>query len=207
MTRVAADDGGPAHRALRSRARPPRSTTRADDLAVPRPCPRCVAQVSRMIRLASSMSSSLPGVLPPALDHVRTHDVALVDEPLDRVGDLELTARRRPDGLDRLEDRRRRTCRRRPAPDRDGGVLRLLDEPHDAAVAVSTATPNWLGSGTAASRIWQFGLLVAESRRRAARAARGSGCRPGTCRTDRRRGRARETSTAWASPSGASCSM
>ena len=59
-----------------------------------------------MIRLASSMSSSLPvSFHQPSMTWGRTM-WPLVDQPLDRVGDLELAARRRLDGLDRLEDRR-----------------------------------------------------------------------------------------------------
>ncbi len=96
-------------------------------------------------------------VLPPTLDDVWPHHESMVDQPLDRVGDLELAARRRPDGLHRLEDRRvehvhadqRQVGRRR---------LRLLHEPNDLAVRRSSATPNWLGFGTAASRIWLLGF-------------------------------------------------
>ena len=63
------------------------------------------------------------------------HRVAVVDEPLDRVGDLELVARRRLDRPYGLVDR----CREDVDPDqreirrRVGG---LLDEPDDAAVRV-----------------------------------------------------------------------
>src|SRR5262249_43100235 len=49
----------------------------------------------------------LAGVLPPALDDVRPDGAALVDQPLDRVGDLELAPRGRPDRLHGIEHRRR----------------------------------------------------------------------------------------------------
>ncbi|MNX24294.1 hypothetical protein D3C86_543110 [compost metagenome] len=46
----------------------------------------------------------LPGVLPPARDEVGVDPVALVNQPLDGVRDLELPAGRGVDGVDRLED-------------------------------------------------------------------------------------------------------
>ena len=67
-------------------------------------------------RLASSMSSSWPGVLPPAADRPRLDSPAVVDQALDRVGDLELAARGRLDRLARPRTRAGRTCRRRRAP-------------------------------------------------------------------------------------------
>ena len=63
----------------------------------------------------------LAGVDPPAGEHLAAHPVALVDQPLDGVGDLELAARRR---LDRARPRRGssgRTGTRRPAPGRSAG--------------------------------------------------------------------------------------
>ena len=48
----------------------------------------------------------LAGVLPPALDDVRVDPRPLVDEVLDRVGDLELAARRGLDRAGRGVDRR-----------------------------------------------------------------------------------------------------
>src|SRR5450631_277591 len=47
------------------------------------------------------------GVLPPALDDVGQHALAGIDHALDRVGDLQLPARARLDGIDRLEDQGR----------------------------------------------------------------------------------------------------
>ena len=47
----------------------------------------------------------LAGVLPPPLDDVRVDGAAVVDEPLNRVGDLELVAPGWFDRLDRIEDR------------------------------------------------------------------------------------------------------
>ena len=43
--------------------------------------------------VALQQGLQLAGVLPPAVEHLVAHPVAVVDEPLDRVGDLELAAR------------------------------------------------------------------------------------------------------------------
>ena len=61
--------------------------------------------------------------------------MAVVEEPLDRVGDLELVARRRRDRAHRLVDQRREQV---DADEREVGrrVGRLLDEAHDVAVHV-----------------------------------------------------------------------
>ncbi len=74
----------------------------------------------------------LAGVDPPALEDLVGDGVAVVEEALDRVGDLELVAARRLDDAHRVVDRRReevhadqREIRRR--------VRRLLDQPHDVA--------------------------------------------------------------------------
>ena len=74
----------------------------------------------------------LAGVEPPALEHLVADGVAVVDQPLDGVGDLELAAPRRLDGGDRLVHERREQV------DADEGevrrrVGRLLDEAHDLA--------------------------------------------------------------------------
>src|SRR4051812_25070553 len=75
----------------------------------------------------------LAGVDPPTLQDLVTHAVAMVDQPLDGVGDLELTARRRFDRAHRGVDLRVEQVH---ADDREVGrrVLRLLDELHDLAV-------------------------------------------------------------------------
>ncbi len=75
----------------------------------------------------------LAGVDPPALQDLVAHPVAVVDEPLDGVGDLELAARRRFDRAHRVVDLRVEEVH---ADDREVGrrVLRLLDELHDLAV-------------------------------------------------------------------------
>jgi hypothetical protein len=85
----------------------------------------------------------LPGVLPPAADDRRPHRPAAVDEPLDCVRDLELTARGRRDRLDRVEHGAVEHVHadegqvgRRPAG--------LLDEPHHA-VAVELGDAELLG--------------------------------------------------------------
>ena len=77
----------------------------------------------------------LAGVDPPAPQDLVPDLMAVVDELLDRVGDLELVARRRADRAHRVVDRGReevhadqREIRRR--------IGRLLDEPHDVAAHV-----------------------------------------------------------------------
>ena len=64
-----------------------------------------------------------------------THAVALVDEPLDRVGDLELAPRRRLDRAHRVVDGR---VEQVDADEREVGrrIGRLLDESHDVARGV-----------------------------------------------------------------------
>src|SRR5439155_5790137 len=70
----------------------------------------------------------LPGILPPSRNDVAVDVLAVVDQPLDRVRDLELVSERRLDPVDRLEDVRvehvdadERQVRLR--------LLRLLGEP------------------------------------------------------------------------------
>ena len=109
-------------------------------------------------RLASSMSASWPVSFHQPLDPVALDPVAAVDQPLDRVGDLELAA---PGGLDRprgLEDRRAEHV---DADERQvaGRVLRLLDQAHDP-VAVELGDAVVLGSGTRVSRIRASGSSV-----------------------------------------------
>src|SRR3954466_16139689 len=72
------------------------------------------------------------GVLPPAAHDVRLDAVALVDEPLDRVGDLELAAGRGLDRARRLVNARREhvDAAQREVARRVG---RLLDQAHHAA--------------------------------------------------------------------------
>ena len=87
----------------------------------------------------------LAGVDPPALEHLVRDRMAVVDQPLDRVGDLELAARRRlrsrarPRGCGGRRGTRRRA--RGPTADRRasrrGGRRRRR--------ASSSATPNWRG--------------------------------------------------------------
>ena len=93
-----ADDRGAAH-AASARARAPASittrpsTVRVGQLAVDAALDRVEHQPVGLEHVLEAA-----GVLPPALHDVRLDAAALVDEVLDRVGDLELAARR---GLDR----------------------------------------------------------------------------------------------------------
>jgi hypothetical protein len=99
--RVASDDGGTAHDGAR-RSRAFLDHDFAFDVLSPSDFPAMsYSNVSSTVRLASSMSSSLP----VSFHHpTRCADgrVAVVDQVLDRVGDLELAAEARLDALDRV---------------------------------------------------------------------------------------------------------
>ena len=128
QARAGADDRRAADGAALERARRPRSTTRPSTCeSTSSPSMRVSMRVEDS-RLASSMSSRRPGVLPPALDDVRLDAAAGVDEVLDRVGDLELAARRRLDRARGVVDRRREHV---DADEREVGLRlrRLLGEP------------------------------------------------------------------------------
>ena len=91
--------------------------------------------VSRTSRLHSSSGSFLPvSIHQPSSTSCRTR-VPVVDQPLDRVGDLELAPGRRLDRAHRLVDR---WVEEVHADEREVGrrVGGLLDEPHDLAVGV-----------------------------------------------------------------------
>ena len=114
------------------------------------------SSVSRISRFASSMSSSLPVSFHQPSTRCGVTVEAAIDQVLDRVGDLELVAEARLDALDRIEDRRRRTCRRRPAR----GCSPAPSASRPAARPgrrCSSATPNICGSGTGVSRICAAG--------------------------------------------------
>ena len=94
QARVGADDRRAAHgRALEARARA-RSTTR------PSTCESISSPSHALEHVVEDQAVGLehvlqaPGVLPPAAHDVRLHAHARVDQVLDRVGDLELAARR-----------------------------------------------------------------------------------------------------------------
>src|SRR5581483_6633417 len=85
-------------------------------------------------------------VEPPTLQHLVHDALAVVDEPLDRIGDLELAARRRLDGAHGVVDGGREQVdagegevRRR--------MLRLLDEAHDVAGGVDLGHAEAVGVG------------------------------------------------------------
>ena len=92
------------------------------------------SNVSRISRFASSMSSSLPVSFHQPVDDVRAHGQAAVDQVLNGVGDFQLVAEARLDPVDRLEHLRAEhvDADEREVADR---LLRLLDQPHDLAVA------------------------------------------------------------------------
>ena len=176
--RAGADDRRPADRralepARRARSRPGRRP--ASRSARPRPGAAIVSSTSR---LAASMSSSLPGVLPPAVDDVRLDPQALVDEVLDRVGDLELAARRRLDRPGGVVHGRREhvDADERQVRLRLGG---LLDQPHDRAVA-QLGDPVLLGVGDRRQQDQRVGRPGAGTRRPGPRSRPAAGCRRGT---------------------------
>jgi len=76
----------------------------------------------------------LAGVLPPPLDHVRPDQEALIDQPLDGVGDLELAPGRGRDRLHRLEHRRVEHVDA-DEPEVRRRLLRFLDQTHHLPVA------------------------------------------------------------------------
>src|SRR5688572_13959562 len=75
----------------------------------------------------------LAGVFPPALDDVRAHGQAPIDQVLDGVSNLELVAKAGLDPVHRFEDLRAEHVH---ADEREIAdvLLRLLDEPHNHAV-------------------------------------------------------------------------
>ena len=104
--RAGADDRRAAHgRALQPRARLDHHAPvhlRVDQLAVDP-----LGQVVEDQAVGLEHVLQAPGVLPPAAHDVRLDAHAAVDQVLDRVGDLELAARRRLDRARRVVDLRR----------------------------------------------------------------------------------------------------
>ena len=99
----------------------------------------------------------LPRVDPPPGQQLGAHPVAVVDQPLDGVGDLELAARRR---LDRSRPPRGswgRTGRRRRAPGPTAGRQASRPGARRGLASSSVAIPKRWGSGTCLSRIWAAG--------------------------------------------------
>ena len=146
----------------------------------------------------------LAGVLPPAADHLRLHLVAVLDQALDRLGDLQLAAPGGLQGAGGLEDRRAEEV------DADQGevrrrVFRLLDQAHDA-LAVELGDAVVLGSSTGVSRISASG---SDSRKVATRPRRPSASRlsPRYMTKGEPPMNSSAVSTAWASPAGLSWTM
>ena len=110
----------------------------------------------------------LAGVDPVALDDLRAHVRAVVEQPLDRVRDLQLAARRRLDAVDRLEDAAGEHV------DADDGevarrILRLLDRRAPGARRRTGRRRTRVASGTCFSRI---AASASEARERLRRTAR-----------------------------------
>ena len=113
--RAGADDDRPAHdRALDRRAGLDHDLALDARLGVDRAVDAALDRVENQA-VGLEHVLELAGVLPPALDDVRAHLEAAVDQVLNGVGDLELVAEARLDALDRRRRPRGRTCRRRPA--------------------------------------------------------------------------------------------
>ena len=113
--------------------------------------------VSSTRQLLSSSGILLAGVDPPARAAPRAaRGDPWFDQPLDRVGDLELAARRRLDRAHCLVDRG--VNRYTPASARsEGGSAGFSTSCTMSPSASTSATPNWRGSATCASRICATG--------------------------------------------------
>jgi hypothetical protein len=127
--------------------------------------PRSRSSVPSTIRLASSSSSFFPvsSHQPSTWRPART--VAVVDQPLDRVGDLELAPPRRLDPLGGVEDRRReqvdpdeREVARR--------VLRLLHQPQMDPSGSAPPPRTARGRGPASAGSARRGGAASKPRRR-----------------------------------------
>ena len=136
--------------------------------------------VSRISRLASSMSSRRPGVLPPAAHDVRLDAAARVDEPLDRVGDLELAAGGRLDRARRVVDARREHVDADAARGRSAGSVGFSTSRRTRARVVQLGDAVVLGIGHRGEQDQRLGLVRAERRHELARSRPGAGCRRGT---------------------------
>ena len=90
----------------------------------------------------------LAGVDPPAVSTSCTTAVAVVDQPLDGVGDLELAAGRRLDRAHGLVDGRRRTGTRRRARGSTAGRRASRPAARRGPPRRASATPKRCGSGT-----------------------------------------------------------
>ena len=195
-----ADDRGPAHdRALELRARlrrprGPRPSSRSSSPSTER------SMSSRTSRFASSMSSSWPVSFHQPVTVWLSTALAVVDQPLDRVGDLELAAPRRLDRLRGVEDLRAEHV---DADQRQVGrrVLRLLDQPHDLARRRARRRRSARGPERGSSRIRASG---SDSRKASTRSVMPSRRRlsPRYMTNGPSWRKSSAVSTAWARPSG-----
>ena len=172
-----------------------------------------VSIVSRISRFASSSGVSLPvSIHQPVRISVRTRQ-AVVDQPLDRVGDLEFAARATVRSLRPRRGSPGRTGTRRPARGSTVGprASRRACTTWPSASSDGDTEPmrirHLLQQDLGGRRHSPAGARrrerVDERRRGPARAC----CRRGTSRSRRRRGSRGRSDTQCARPSGASCSM
>ena len=146
----------------------------------------------------------LAGVLPPTRDGVRFHAQATVDHVLDGIGDLELTARRRLDGLDALEDGRRNRYTPTSARSLRGSVGFSTSRAVSVAVELGDAVGVRIGDllqqdecvRTVSSKARTNGVMPSLRRLSPRYMTNGSSPRNSSA-----------MSTACANPSGASCGM
>ena len=105
------------------------------------------------------MSASWPVSFHQPRDRVALDPAPAVDQVLDRVGDLELAARRGLDRARRLEDRRREhvDADQRHVARR---VLRLLDQPHDVGRRSARRRRSARGPAPCVSRISASGSFA-----------------------------------------------
>ena len=157
--RARADDGGPADgRALQLGARLDDDAPLdlgVDQLALD---PMLHAVEDQPVGLQHVVQA--PGVLPPALDDVRLDAAVSVDQVLDRVGDLQLAARRGLDRARRVVDQGHEHV---DADEREVrlGLRRLLGQGDDA-VAVELGDAEVLGVGHRRQEDQRIGLVGLE---------------------------------------------
>ena len=130
-----------------------------------RPCRRRAARSSRAGGgWPRAAASSLPVSIHQPVEQLAADAVAVVDEPLDGVGDLELAPRRRLDGPHGLVDARGRRGRRRRGRGRVGGSAGFSTRRTTLPSASSSAMPKRCGSGTCLSRICAAGGVGSSAR-------------------------------------------
>ena len=125
---------------------------------------RCGARALEQQAVGLQQRRELAGVDPPAGQQLRADPVAVVDQPLDGVGDLQLAAGRRLDGRAPPRGWCGRTGTRRPGPGRSAG--RRASRPAARRCRRRRARRRRSGAGRAPrfSRIWADGGVASLAR-------------------------------------------